>query len=377
MTHTNYFFQKLEEEIDKLGGLFNAHTHIDRFATAGPQFYPEHTDYHDYEVLRLWDKQSSTRFLHKGKAYQRESLVSRMSSFLTESKQVGVTRLDSFIDVVDDIPLDSGMGALNTALQLKSLYAEDIDLQIGAYAPFGFKHHSPQTWEKFVEAAQHADFIATSPEHDDPEFYKADSDHIGFENHFLRTLELAFSLKKPIHYHLDQQINPNEYGTESLISAFEKFAHREELIHRGKLEPIIWAVHVISPSTYSRERLERLLDKLATFNIGIICCPSAGISMRKLTYQEAPLNRSIAEILLMLSRGITVRVGTDNVDDIFLPATTLDPRNEISFLANALRFYDPTIYAKLLCGRPLEETDLKVLNKFLETEEQILNSYKI
>jgi hypothetical protein len=88
MTHTNYFFQKLEEEIDKLGGLFNAHTHIDRFATAGPQFYPEHTDYHDYEVLRLWEKQSSTRFLHKGKAYQRESLVSRMSSFLTESKQV-------------------------------------------------------------------------------------------------------------------------------------------------------------------------------------------------------------------------------------------------------------------------------------------------
>jgi cytosine/adenosine deaminase-related metal-dependent hydrolase len=38
MTHTNYFFQKLEEEIDKLGGLFNAHTHIDRFATAGHNF---------------------------------------------------------------------------------------------------------------------------------------------------------------------------------------------------------------------------------------------------------------------------------------------------------------------------------------------------
>jgi hypothetical protein len=38
MTHTNYFFQKLEEEMDKLGGLLNAHTHIDRLATAGPQF---------------------------------------------------------------------------------------------------------------------------------------------------------------------------------------------------------------------------------------------------------------------------------------------------------------------------------------------------
>jgi cytosine/adenosine deaminase-related metal-dependent hydrolase len=376
MPHKNYFFQQLDEELEKLGGLFNAHAHIDRFATAGPQFHLEGTDHHQYEILKLWDKQTSTELLHQGKAYERQSLEYRMSIFLKESIQAGVTRLDSFVDVAEDISLESGMGALNTALYLKRKFAKDIDFRVGAYAPFGFRYDKPQTWEHFVESAQYADFIATSPERDDPIFYKANTHHIGLKNHFLKTLELTLKLNKPIHYHLDQQVNPNEHGTESLLKVVEDFPYRKELEIRGNNEPIIWAVHVISPSTYSKSRLENLIDKLAAFNIGVICCPSAGISMRKLTFLNAPINKSIAEILLMLSRGITVRIGTDNVDDMFLPATTLDPRREIPFLANALRFYSPLIYATLLSGKPLGQYGIELIDMYLETEKQILNTYK-
>lgn len=332
MTHKNYFHKILDEELLPLGGLFNAHSHIDRFATADPKYFSKPNDPKKLAVIRLWDKQSSLALLHGGLAYQKESLEDRISRFLKISAQTGLRRVDSFIDVSESIPFGRGMGAVNIARQLKKEYAELLDFRIGAYAPFGFRSDLPQTWKLFTEATAQADFIATSPERDDPLFYGADRAHIGLPEHFARTLALALKLNKPVHYHLDQQVDPRESGTEKLLDAIEMSPYREEIIKKGTQEPFIWAVHVISPSTYSRDRLASLLERLAKFKVGIICCPSAAISMTKLSFIEAPLNKGVAEILLMLKHKIHVRLGTDNVDDIFLPANSLDLKNEISFL---------------------------------------------
>lgn len=116
---------------------------------------------------------------------------------------------------------------------------------------------------------------------------------------------------------------------------------------------------------------------MAQLNIGLICCPSAAISMRKLPIFEAPIPKSIAEVLPMLNSGIQTRLGTDNVDDIFLPANSLDLRQEVTTLANALRFYNVPLLAKLACGQNPSPEDRDFISRHLKNEEKYLNEFAV
>jgi cytosine/adenosine deaminase-related metal-dependent hydrolase len=286
-----------------------------------------------------------------------------------------VRRVDSFIDVASDIPLAGGLGAIEVALEVKRALAGRVDFRVGAYAPFGFVDDERE-FELFERAITIADFIGTSPERDDPLFYRAGPGHIGLPMHFERTLRWAATSRKPIHYHLDQQVNPYERGTEALLNAIERTGLRDRIMELGEREPLVWAVHCISPSTYPAARLEELARRMAALRVGLVCCPSAALSMRKLPVFDAPLHKSIADVLVMLERGVRVRLGTDNVDDVFLPATLLDPRHEVSALANALRYYDVRILAKVACGSALSAEDRDRVRDHLENERQYVERFR-
>src|SRR6185369_11239999 len=116
--HQNLFHRMLEQEVVRHGGLFNAHGHVDRFATLdllgdsrardiGPGRHP------------LWNKADVTQMLHNSIAYTRSSLSERIHRFIAESEMCGVTRVDSFVDVTTDVPLAGGLGALEVALEVK------------------------------------------------------------------------------------------------------------------------------------------------------------------------------------------------------------------------------------------------------------------
>ena len=186
----------------------------------------------------------------------------------------------------------------------------------------------------------------------------------------------AVANEKPVHYHLDQQVNPNERGTEALINAIQRSALRERIVALGADEPLVWVVHCISPSTYARTRRETLATKMAELRVGLVCCPSAALSMRTLSIFDAPVHKSIADVLLLLDHGVIVRLGTDNVDDIFLPATVLDPRREVATLADALRFYHVAILAKIACGKALSVEERDAVASHLEHERQYVASLR-
>ena len=150
----------------------------------------------------------------------------------------------------------------------------------------------------------------------------------------------------------------------------------ERIVALGESEPLVWAVHSISPSTYPVLRREKLAARMAELRIGLVCCPSAALSMRKLSVFEAPIHKSIADALLMLGHGVHVRLGTDNVDDIFLPATLLDPRHEVGALANALRFYHPPILAKIACGKAIDADDVRFIKAHLRSERFYADSFR-
>lgn len=370
------FFLTLDHYCKQFGGMFNAHAHVDRFATLMEDMDAQDNNDNPLTSYSLWDKVTATKTLHGGTAYSRPSLTERIDRFLSESEACGIRRIDSFIDIDTDIELADGMGALEIALELQRQYKNRLDFRVGAYVPSGFKKNDRRKQELFESAIGIADFIGTSPERDDAQFYPGTEDHIGLKHHFEWTLDLAISNNKPVHYHLDQQVSPLERGTEALVSLLES-SSLGGCMQPGEHEPVVWAVHAISPSTYSHARLQKMIGKMAQLNIGLICCPSAAISMRKLPIFEAPIPKSIAEVLPMLDHGIQTRLGTDNVDDIFLPANSLDLRHEVTNLANALRFYNVPLLAKLACGQKLLPEDRDLISRHLKNEEKYLDEFTV
>ncbi len=271
----------------------------------------------------------------------------------------GTRRADSVIDVTAD---GLGLRALETALDISERRSDEIDFRVASYSPLGFRNDQPDRWASIEEGAQIAHFIGCLPERDDQTDYP---EHIGYEATCARMLDLAKRHNKDIQVHTDQANHPNERGTERLLDVIE----REGLGFGDAKDPKIWAVHMISASTYEDARWEALVARLKANNIGVICCPSGAIGMRQLRAVQTPTGNSIARVLELCAAGVPVRLGCDNIADMLSPSTTADLTDEVFLLSAALRFYDVGILAKLACGRLLNGTDLSVINNHLEAND--------
>jgi len=357
------FHQLIKSAADKYGGYFVAHSHLDRSYTLDPKYF-DHVNKNPLDISSdtLFSKQDVTGDLHRGLAYQREDLKERMEYTLNEMINFGTRRVDSFIDVSssDDVKLT----ALEVALELKDEYKDKIDFRVGAYPIFGFKDDDPGRWDLFITAAEMADYLGCLPERDDK---RTRPDHIGYDESIKRTLKLAIELEKPVQYHVDQANDPRENGTENLVNAV-KWIGSPEIKEDG---PSVYAVHVISPSAYEEERFQELLNKLYEYDIGVISCPTAAVSMRQLRPLETPTHNSIARVWDMVDKGIPVSLGTDNIADVFLPCTTPNMYDQLVCLADSLRFYDSEVLAKIGCGEDLNNTNKTVIRDYLEKDKEV------
>ncbi len=361
------FYQFVEDAVDNYGGLFNSHLHLDRAGTLDRK-YLGHMGMNPIEAssYSLRTKQNLTGDLHRGLAYEEEDLRIRIEDYLNQLIELGTVRADSFIDVSST---DIGLRALDVALDLKDEKKNEIDFRIGAYPVFGFKDDEPERWDLYIAAVDKADYLGCLPERDDKNYHPH---HIGYTESVKRTLELAKEVGKPIQYHVDQANDPREKGTETLVEAV-KWLGTPEIKEEG---PSVWAVHAISPSTYPEERFQKLLAGLYEQKIGVISCPTAAVSMRQLRPLETPTYNSIARVLEMLVKEIPVRIGSDNIADVFLPSTTPSLYDEILMLSNAVRFYNPDILAKIACGKELTDMDRELIRRSLEQDEEVFNGMK-
>ena len=330
----------------KFGCFFNAHAHIDRAYTY-EDGYLAHVGKtaSDLVSLSLAEKQDLVGAIHSGKAYDLDDLRGRMVRVLEESIECGVRRLDSCIDTTND---NVGLSGLEIGLELKETYQQEIDFRVGAYNVFGFKRDSPGRWELFREACSRADFLVGLQERD------VNPGHIGEEQHVARLLRLGYELKKPIHFHVDQANVPSERRTEVLL---EQMHQVFDVQYEVDDYPEVWAVHAISPSCYSDDRFDRLCDGLVKYGVGVVCCPSAGVSMKQDRRVDAPIHNSLARVWDFVSREIKVVLGSDNISDVFVPSSSPDMMREVLCLTDALRFYDPRILAKLASGKEMDNFD--------------------
>lgn len=339
------FYRKLFGHVQDLGGLFNAHLHLDRAGTLD-DVYLDDAGHRILEssFISLHEKHALISSLHAGPAYEDKDLERRINFYLDLMIDVGTRRADTMVDVTAD---DVGDTALTKLMEIKAARASQIDLRVGAYSPLGFTDDEPERWELFTRAARNADFIGALPEADDVRDYPG---HIGFDEHCRRVLLLTQELDTFVHVHTDQRNEPGEDGTERLIQAVREYGP----IPAAGEEPAVWAVHMISPSTYEEDRFRRLVDGLVECNIGVICCPSAAIGMRQLRPIRTPTYNSIPRVLELAEAGVAIRLASDNIADICSPSTTANLMDEVFVLSHAIRFYHAGILAKLAAGKRLD-----------------------
>ena len=267
-------------------------------------------------------------------------------------------RADSVIGVTAD---GLGLRALETARTVSKARSDEIDFRAAAYSPLGFRDDEPERWELIEQGAKIADFIGCLPERDDTTDYP---DHIGYEQCCSRMLDLAARHSLELQVHTDQANHPNERGTERLLDVIEA-----DGVTLGTLDaPMIWVVHMISPTNYPQERWEKLLKRMRDANVGVICCPSAAIGMRQIRGVKTPTSNSIARVLDLCASGIKVQLGSDNLADMLSPSTTPDLTDEVFMLSAALRFYDIEVLAKLACGQMLSKDDIQIVKQHLEAD---------
>ena len=356
----------LERLAREFGGWVNAHTHLDRANTFSSEFW-EHAnvDPMSSSGLSLPLKQNLVGYLHEGLAYRTKNLYQRMKEELERMTSMRVKKVISFIDATPDI----GLRAVEQALKLKEELSSKIALEVALSPIFGFKNpkENPDRWETYKEAAKIADILGGLPVRDRGE------GRVGFDGHTRMILELAQELRKPVHLQLDQDNDPREKETEELIQAVRWIGSPQV---EGVSGPTVWAVHVISPSTYDEGHFQKLIEGLLKYNIGVICCPSAALSMLQLRPLLAPLHNSIARILEMMEAGVPVQIGTDNICDIFIPNGDGNVRSEIWVAATVLRFYHTIVWAKVGAGVSLNEGDKEWIRQALQRVRETWDDLK-
>ncbi|WP_424974955.1 amidohydrolase family protein [Dinoroseobacter sp. S124A] len=352
------FLSDLHAEIMALGGMFNAHLHLDRAETLQPTLdIMRALGSGSDSALAIAQKHALIPLIHDSECYDPDALEERVEGCVMKMAGLGTTHAHSVVDVTTD---RVGTSAMERLLRIGDRARPRIDFRVGAYSPLGFRDDDPDRWALIEAAAQQADFLGALPERDDVADYP---EHIGFDTCCRRIIALARDLNKQVHIHVDQKNHSREHQTERVIEIVRE-AHWG---HDGA-EPRIWLIHVISPSAYDDARFDRLARDLAELNIGVICCPSAAISMRQIRPVAAPTHNSIARVLDLLAAGVFVRLGTDNVCDITSPAGTLDLMDELFVLSNAVRYYDPACLAYLGAGRRLPADAIDRLKAHLEED---------
>ncbi len=343
------YFDQLKTKITELGGYHNAHLHLGRVNTFDDSYLnASNVQISQSGHISLQEKHALISKLHASRAYDEDDYRRRIGEGTDVMIACGTRRADTVVDVTND---RVGLSALGWMMDHANSIKDRLILRAASYNPTGLIDADPRRWTLFEEGAKVSDFIGALPEKDDQADYP---DHIGYEESCARVLDLARRMGKMVQIHTDQRNDPREDATERLLDVIE----REGGVAGDDLGgPMIWAVHMISPSAYAEPRWERLLERLLEHNIGVIVAPSAALGMRQLRSINAPTHNSIARVLELAAAGVPIRLGSDNVCDMLSPSSTLDLMSEVYCLTAALRFYQQDILAKLATGTALSDED--------------------
>jgi len=256
------------------------------------------------------------------KKYADFELYERMHSSILNLYQQNCRNMRTFIDVDQIVKLN----AINVALMNKNYWARHgVKLQIGPQPLEGLE--TLRNVELFENASLMSDFVGCLPSRDRWP-----------ENHLDIAFTTARRYNKPVEAHIDQCNIPTETESELFCKYVEKYNYQ------GKARMI----HCVSLSCHSLEYQNEIAKRMKKNDIGVIICPSAAISMTQHSEFNAPIHNSLGPVEVLLKNGVSVGLGIDNIEDIFMPFCDGNFEFELRLLAEATRIYDPDLLLKIV-----------------------------
>ncbi len=368
--HLSQYDKIVLDQSRSFGGFFNAHAHIDRAYTLADK-YLEHIGTTPLKAsnLPLAVKQELVGDLHNGAAYQRADLRTRMSMAFDRQLAFGTTRIDTNVDATADLPED-GLLAINIALDLKSKFKKKgLEIRVAPTPIFGLKEDAEDRiprWEVFKAAAAKCDYLSLLPEKDDYAKGTDPKGKVGFKHHVRMGIEIAREQGKEIQFHVDQMNVPGEEGAMRVLDVLEV----EHAPRSPSGDPMVWLIHMISPSAYYEPQFRKLVERLLEHNVGVIVCPTAALTMRQLRSIDGPIHNSIARVGELIKNKVPLRIGTDNISDVFVPQGDGDMLTEVKVGDMAVRLNLPHIWAKLACGHWLNNVDINDVGNALHEDRK-------
>ena len=245
--------------------------------------------------------------------YTEEDLVKRMSKCVDNLLSQDVKYIKTFVDADSVV----GQKCINAGLIIKNKYKDNVKIDLAIQPLEGLENIESR--KNFVKACKKADVIGGLPDRD--------SSH---SNHIDLLFDLAKTLNKPIDIHVGQNNKPDEKETELVLDKIEE----HNLVQKVNL------VHCISLASHESSYIRKQAKRMVKNNVSVIVCPSAAISMKQDRRYLAPIHNSIAPIEILLEEGVDIKLGIDNIEDLFMPLVDGDLWFETRLLMESTRIYD-------------------------------------
>ncbi|WP_370227646.1 amidohydrolase family protein [Cognatishimia sp.] len=148
----------------------------------------------------------------------------------------------------------------------------------------------------------------------------------GIENAFLMAQRHDLALD----FHVDETLDATFGGLELIA----------DMALKMRLDQPVLCGHACTLSTKPATDRARILDKLAQAGITLAVLPSTNLYLQGRT-TDAPSARGLAPIHALQSAGVSVAIGTDNVEDAFYPLGRFDPRTSLELAFSAAHLDPP------------------------------------
>jgi cytosine/adenosine deaminase-related metal-dependent hydrolase len=231
--------------------------------------------------------------------------------------------------------------AIQAAKRLRETYAGKIEIKFINQVVKGVLDPEARKW--FEVGAEFCDIIGGLPEKDEGR----EAEH----------LDILFGAAKKnggkmLHVHVDQYNSPDQRDTELLVNKTVEHGYQGKVV----------AVHCISVGAQPSEYRQELYQKMCDAGVMVVACPCGWIDNGWVAGQDhdviGPIHNAIAPVKEMLAAGVTVGLGTDNIQDIYKPFSDGDMWTELRFLLEAQRLYDLDALADISTGNGLRALGL-------------------
>ena len=288
-------------------GLVNSHVHLDKAFVGG--LAPS-------GLMRDGVALGTKRKRH----YTREDIKSRVRRALDLAVRHATTARCSPVDV------DPIVGTLCVAAlaEVREEYRDRIDIQVLAFPQEGLLgvDGMHDLMRRAVEVG--GDLVGGRPQGDPVEA-------LDYERRIDATFEIAagrlidMSVDAICLSQRSQRPDPAELGVYRLAEAVIRLSYR-----RGA----VTARHVLALSAVSEPDADRVIDLVRQAGVNVITLPSSNLFTEGRTDKDTP-RRGLTRVKSFLQAGVNVAMGTDNLDDTYLPFANMNPLLEAHVCACA------------------------------------------